>query len=180
MLIFVSGLGEIEELSEALADSPQYQFVAIHSELPFEEQLQAFAAPDEEALDEGDRGDERGGVVGDAPGRLARRLPGRTEGGCLRRARHHAADEDVDLEGVGDFSRAGRTARVAPGVVDASTPRKRSINCPTTTRPRSRGSRWRTRLLNLRAMLPEEEGLGDLLDEARGRRRRRSSARCSR
>lgn len=43
VLVFVSGLSEIEDLAEALAGLPAYSFVPIHSEIPFDEQLEAFS-----------------------------------------------------------------------------------------------------------------------------------------
>ena len=43
VLVFVAGLAEIEELAEQLAHLPTYQFVPIHSDFTFEEQLAAFA-----------------------------------------------------------------------------------------------------------------------------------------
>jgi HrpA-like RNA helicase len=49
VLVFVSGIADITELTERFENQPRYKLYAIHSDLPFEEQEQAFtpAGPDE-------------------------------------------------------------------------------------------------------------------------------------
>ena len=62
--------------------------------------------------------------------------------------------------------RAGRTARVAPGVVVRLYPKEALDQLPDHDAAEITRQPLEDTLLNLRAMLPEEEGLGDLLDEA--------------
>jgi HrpA-like RNA helicase len=43
VLVFVPGMAEIEEIADSLQGVPHYSFIPIHSQLPFEDQLEAFA-----------------------------------------------------------------------------------------------------------------------------------------
>ena len=116
VLVFVSGIADITELTERFEGLSRYKLYAIHSDLPFEEQEQAFipAGPDEVKV-----------VVATNAAESSITLPDCDCVICLgthKALRYDARTHRVQLVNTwiskaSSTQRAGRTGRVRPGNV---------------------------------------------------------------
>ena len=116
ILVFVSGIADITELTERFEGMSRYKLYAIHSDLPFEEQEAAFnpAGPDEVKV-----------VIATNAAESSITLPDVDCVICLgthKALRYHATTHRVQLVNTwiskaSATQRAGRTGRVRPGNV---------------------------------------------------------------
>jgi HrpA-like RNA helicase len=116
ILVFVSGIADITELTERFEGMSRYKLYAIHSDLPFEEQEAAFnpAGPDEVKV-----------VIATNAAESSITLPDVDCVICLgthKALRYHATTHRVQLVNTwiskaSATQRAGRTGRVRPGKV---------------------------------------------------------------
>jgi HrpA-like RNA helicase len=116
ILVFVSGIADITELMEKFEQMRRYRVFAIHSEIPFEEQLEAF---------EPCRHDEVKVVIATNAAESSITLPDVDVVICLgthKALRYRAENHRVQLVNTwvskaSATQRAGRTGRVRPGSV---------------------------------------------------------------